>query len=515
MEVAAANEFLRGKYFCTTADVWGVDHKEHTAKHWEAFWRKEDSASQNGHPEQVNTLSIRVASVKKKTDDQRPELYDPYNATTIAMTDCRVPAPIKGTRSNSASVRSVREAIWPVDIVGEKDIDSFHQLAHLLPAGKEVHEQWCGVAAAVIGLPHDASIKQKLMAVRGVKKDNDEENDNDQEQAEAPTSPPVKAAAKQETCATASEPPPSTPASNNRKRRRNSGVSFTPDTSQGSSASRARKERIDLTGVVHFVSNKIRLADKKYLLDGNDPKMLIVPCMTLKEANEWRGQGYQAVVLAGLPNLTGSAPPAYRDYDAEKLPARAFGRAAMNTDAFLERYADTQKVTPEQEMKMLEKARIDLQEAVLGLAHYAKQMASDAKKGLLEGLQKSTIEAFESIGASLPKEAPVPKVHANPKKPVLFVKFGSLQEVPKDLHPAPDPELLLSKAATIWGKMTNFAMIANGSVTDDEEEEDSLDEVAEEAFYEKYHRNSSAPPIPMEISVVSPGDRVKPPVGRS
>ncbi|CAB9515402.1 expressed unknown protein [Seminavis robusta] len=233
----------------------------------------------------------------------------------------------------------------------------------------------------------------------------------------------------------------------------------------------------------------MRLADQKYLLDGNDPKMLIVPCMTLKEANEWRGEGYQAVVLAGLPDLTGSAPPARR----RKTPGKGFWKGSNEHECFPRKICghSTQKVTPAQEMQMLEKARIGLQEAVLGLAHYAKQMASDAKKG-----------------------SPVPKAHANPEKPVLFVKFGSLQEVPKDLHPAPDPELLLSKAATIWGKMTNFATIANGSMADDEEEEDSLDEVAEEVFYEKY-RNSSAPPIPMEISVVSPGDLVEPAVGRA
>ncbi|CAB9518014.1 expressed unknown protein [Seminavis robusta] len=147
----------------------------------------------------------------------------------------------------------------------------------------------------------------------------------------------------------------------------------------------------------------MRLADQKYLLDGNDPKMLIVPCMTLKEANEWRGEGYQAVVLAGLPDLTGSAPPARR----RKTPGKGFWKGSNEHECFPRKICghSTQKVTPAQEMQMLEKARIGLQEAVLGLAHYAKQMASDAKKGLLEGLQESTIETFESIGTSLPKEA--------------------------------------------------------------------------------------------------------------
>ena len=145
------------------------------------------------------------------------------------------------------------------------------------------------------------------------------------------------------------------------------------------------------------MTNKLRLENQKFLLDGDAPYMLIVPCMTLKEANEWRGEGYKAVVLAGLPNLTCSVPDAYDNYDTTRRPAYVSSKVRMATDAFRERYAATHRMAPEQEKLMLEKARIGLQEAVLGLAHYAKQMASDAEKGLLRGMQKKTIETLRKL----------------------------------------------------------------------------------------------------------------------
>ena len=37
------------------------------------------------------------------------------------------------------------------------------------------------------------------------------------------------------------------------------------------------------------------------------------------------------------------------------------------------------------------------------------------------------------------------------------------------LHPAPDPLLLLVKAAAIWGRMTGVELIANGEEEDDDD----------------------------------------------
>lgn len=47
-------------------------------------------------------------------------------------------------------------------------------------------------------------------------------------------------------------------------------------------------------------------------------------------------------------------------------------------------------------------------------------------------------------------------------------------------------------------------LLAAGEPADDKEDHDSLDELAEQAYLERF-RNTSTPAIPKEISVVSPG----------
>jgi len=82
---------------------------------------------------------------------------------------------------------------------------------------------------------------------------------------------------------------------------------------------------------------------------------------------------------------------------------------------------------------------------------------------------------------------------------VLFLDFGAVDE--QGTHPAPDPESLLAKAATTWGKTNDVEILANGGEPTDDEY--GLDEVAEETFYENFR--SSKTQVPNEISVVTPG----------
>jgi hypothetical protein len=52
--------------------------------------------------------------------------------------------------------------------------------------------------------------------------------------------------------------------------------------------------------------------------------------------------------------------------------------------------------------------------------------------------------------------------------------------------------------------MNDCVLLAAGEPADDKEDHDSLDELAEQAYLERF-RNTSTPAIPKEISVVSPG----------
>lgn len=439
-----------------------------------------------------------------------------------------------------------------MDIVGNP-FDKYQEIAHLLPAGKQAHEEWFGVAAAVMGLSETASVCEQLMATRGVRKEYTDDQDDDAEDgkptpvhlqtdntrkasrraaAAASSKQPEKAesrsrgrrgaaaASKQPENPRKSSSPPAekkrSPLARDTKKRKGDGlvaaartkkkrrapVQFDETTiSQDSTrSSLARKLLMDHTGVIHFVFNKLRLQQQGKVMDGTTPLLLIVPCMTLQEAKGWRGEGYKALVLAGFPDGITNIPQDYLEdasatVDAKRLASEAFMHANMTNRELRHRYENSIKVSPEEKARHLEKARTGLEQAVLGLTEYLKGM----KKRDLKDLQHENQTKLKERSQSLPGQVAVPKTRAPLDKPVLFVDFGILDQA--GTHPAPDPVLLLSKAANVWGTMTGFTILANGQLADDEDCE-SMDEAAEEDFCMSFR--NSALPIPKEISVVSP-----------
>ena len=460
--------------FCTTVDVWGVKEKEHsTPGHWDAFWRHRQGG-----------VSIEV----KQKDSAKP--LDPYKKTLEAIQRGKNPAPVKSTRSESTSgkgVDSTKYKIWPKDIFGN-EVDVSAEVAHLLPAGKTSHEEWCGVAAAVLGLPRDSSINEQLMATRGVRKE--------EEDSKVPVASRTRGGQR---AAGSKVPPPG----GRGLKRKVSNISVAEDASGDKSqdtvrSSVARKQLVDNTGVVHFVSNKIRLEQQGLLLDGGAPTLLIIPCMTVKDANKWNGDKYKAVVLAGLPGLDSIVPEAYSmaypGLSHEKIAARSARHANLNSDD-ARRCFDKLGLSQQQQKALLTTARQGLEEAVMGLTEFVK--GASGNNQMPEELSKRFTDVLKD-GVFAPKS--IAKV---PPKPVLIVEFGSLNN--REVHPAPDPLLLLAKAANVWGKMVGVTILANGKLEDEEDSAslDSLNEVAEADFLERFR--SSSPQIPNEISVVTPG----------
>lgn len=539
-------DMMRGKFFCTLADVWEIGSKNSIPDHWKAFWRNQKRSSK------VKLLSINV---RKKQEANKS--FDPYKLTRDAIETGQSPAPVKSTRSESDSAADNKKAIWPVDIVGEDALSERHQIAHLLPAGKQNHEEWFGVGAAVVGLPQNATTLEQLMATRGVARTI--EDVEDVEDAALPTravavSPSKKRgreegshggssaaaqkkgrqtrrsskdrAAQKKGHQTAAPPVLSqtvaptelrrssrarkpaarenllerTALKGNYKpsdRKQKKMVSFDE---RSLTSSRAREILQKFTGAVHFVSNKIRMMGQEFLFDGRKPRMMVIPCMSLKNATEWRGEGYKAVVLPGLPHGLSYVPDEYKDLKYETLPFKAFKEAGMDDDSFIERFLGSPQIAPAEANQCLSEARSGLEDAVLGLCEYVKGMP----KRDLDCLQKTSRDALEArsekfIGMS---SFPIPKQRSiAPEKPILIIEFGSQEERGK--HPAPDPELLLARAATVWGNMNDLQLLAAGEDDDEDDESESLDRMAEEAYCEQFL--CSAPKIPTEISVVTPG----------
>jgi len=364
---------LRGKFFCTTEDVWEVGTKRSSPEHWDAFWRNEGVNKNEG----VNG-EVRGA-------DEGP--LNPYKVTLDALLeDGRRPAPKKSARSGSSGSiigiggKSKKDLIWPVDIAGNV-ATSTHEIAHLIPAGPQIHEEWFGVAAAVLGLSKDASVEQQLMAARGAWKDQ-----------QAHDSAPIPSNGKRSRTGTAqgtgadSAPP-------TREKMRvsfdgsiHSGVSQDADSTNSSIA---RAQRMNNTGAIHFVSNKIRMQLQGKMIDGQAPTILIVPCMTLKNAKEWRGKSYKVMVSTGFPHGITNTPQAYAQQHGDSdIASDAFRKADLNSSKVLENYKKSPIIDQEEKGKLLEKARQGLEEAVLGLVECVKEM----KKKNLEPLQAKNKE---------------------------------------------------------------------------------------------------------------------------
>jgi len=213
------------------------------------------------------------------------------------------------------------------------------------------------------------------------------------------------------------------------------------------------KSRLHGTGVVHFVSNKLRLHDQGTLMDGKEPKMLIVPVMKVEEALNWRGQGYSAVVFTGKP-----LGPVQLDNSDAAEAAENYKKAHVHDNFHL-----TNKCTRDAKTKEIETARSLLHKSVMALM--------ELKKGAVGG---NEVEKGKECSVPASIDA------ANDRRPVCLVRFGSHDAYEE--HPAPDPLLLALRAANIWALLVRFPLLANGL-----SEEDCISEgdmIAEEAYFE-------------------------------
>lgn len=213
--------FFDCEYFATTCCVLKSVVKRTSPERWSDMHRE---------PTRDNPLAINV-----RRKNARAPVLDPYSVTRSALQADNNDgvASSLSTRTDSDNSTASKAAIWNCDMFGRKIFNSkLARIAHILPAGRIEHEEWFGVAGAIVGLNEKSSVEQKLMALRGVKKK--QETTTEEEVEKKPT-------------------------------------------------------RVHQSGYLHSVTNKLRLQGQGGVVDGSQPKMLIVPLMTLKEAKDWRG----------------------------------------------------------------------------------------------------------------------------------------------------------------------------------------------------------------------------------
>ena len=218
------------------------------------------------------------------------------------------------------------------------------------------------------------------------------------------------------------------------------------------------------TGVVHFVSNKIRLANQAHVLDGMNPSCLIVPVMTLENAKAWKGEGYNAICLAGRPR-GGILSPAN-----SASPYGSIGLTKVElTSVFSTCDANQEEINTACEF---------LKQAVFAL------------HDMIENLQEHEIEygsgnlrvACDEAKSKICKVPCIINEISSQRKPVCLVTFGKCDE--DHLHPAPDPLLLVLRAANVFGIMAGMKMLASAMPEDGSDIISEGDIMEEEAFLE-------------------------------
>ena len=362
----------------------------------------------------------------------RYEVTTPYKSTREGAEDDNKHAPPSGTARTSASQqkkKETRDKVWPTDVFGNP-ADKQH-ISHLLPAGRHDHKEWFPVAVAVVGLEMAESIDAdaRLGLLKKVTR--------------GFLDPTAK----------------------------------TPSKEGG-------------TGVVHFVTNKLRMMYQKEVWDAENCNALMIPIMKLEDAVAWVGQSYRALFIIGKPD-DGATDPVTR-FDQVKVDYR---NVNLNTDVIIRR--DTVKDASKEQ---IERARETLIEATLAI----RDMIADLPDDEIEkfGLPKNGESLKDAKAFAESSECILPgKVDSSPtRRPVCVIEFAS-NSGDNDRHPSPDPLLLAYKAAVVWAKMTGKRLLANGAPPDPYPDMTEEDFIAEQAYCEAKYPSHQTPKTWQELAV--------------
>jgi hypothetical protein len=221
--------------------------------------------------------------------------------------------------------------------------------------------------------------------------------------------------------------------------------------------------RIAHTGAVHLVSNKIRLNKQAEHFDKN-PRVLIVPILTVDQMKTWNGDAYDAIVLAG----------GYGDFSAIQVYCELLMYRDEMTDAM-----------PHQ----VETARESLTAIVLGLMYSLHERTNsllrdlgdnEVSKRILRDFRANTTGPYQGLGIAVPEsKSPTDQIR------VCLIRFQDHSK--SGGHPAPDPILLGVKSAVNWSRRHSQQMLAQDLEDDDDDESSEYYERVEEAeIIDKY-----------------------------
>jgi hypothetical protein len=190
------------------------------------------------------------------------------------------------------------------------------------------------------------------------------------------------------------------------------------------------------------------------------PQLLIIPIMTIDEVRQWNFGGYSAILLATSTNADGEnyrtpaakvykrigATTAHEDHDIFLATSKELNDATILLDSFVRNLATAYQNLPQGVLKEWEKLGHKEEEYTQSMFYVPK-------------LVTTTIQEICHGFVAVRK-----------------VTFCHSRKEVNNYHQAPDPVLLLSKAASNWLKHNNI-FILPCCTTEDNNYEDDVDSI--------------------------------------
>lgn len=236
--------------------------------------------------------------------------------------------------------------------------------------------------------------------------------------------------------------------------------------------------RFDYEGVLHFVSNRLLMAAQKYALDGDHPRMMIVPVLDHEGVRDWTGSGYKAIVLVGNPHNEIPLEDQLPDNEIHDTYQKCgFSHAGI----------------AQAEPGEVETARVILRVGILALAEMIQSLTEEDLKGVENQSTKgsSNLRRAKQSLDERKSEVHVPKKLSEDEHHVHVAKVQFVDHDGTNGHPAPDPFLLLMKAANIWARLTGMKFLANASLPNFDTEKDVQAQEIYLRYKESLERNTS------------------------
>jgi hypothetical protein len=220
----------------------------------------------------------------------------------------------------------------------------------------------------------------------------------------------------------------------------------------GSKSKKRKRGKVSLTGIKHFPTNRIRLHGQGVYFD-TYPCVMIIPIMEVNDVKNWKGEAYDAIVVAGDWN------------EAEiegKTVYRLIGATRGGSSISL---ADTAE--HDRARDVFEKMILCVCKSLTGRTTNSISMLKKKGKGKGKSVSELNCEnllrALEQLNRTGTVKVPTKKTRGTFK-----VRKISFSESTNANNPAPDPVLLLAKAVSNYLKRQNLIILPGCERDDDE-----------------------------------------------